>query len=103
MYPNTPLLDIETEFGMDEVAVSLHWSQESHDNLFVFYSISIEPAIDATITMISNTRANLTLTYNTPYSVSVVADFCGHQATTIIKVSHGRCMYIWQLQVLLII
>ena len=55
------------------------------------YNISISPALNATATMISNTRANLTLAYNTPYNVSVVADFCGHQATTIIEI--GVCTY----------
>ena len=54
-----PLVDIDTEFEMEEVTVILHWSQESHENFFISYNVIIEPVIGATITMnqISNTSA----------------------------------------------
>ena len=66
-------------------------TKESYENLYVSYNTSTEPEIDATVILISNTRANLTLSYNTPYNVSVVADPCGHQATIIIEIFYGGC------------
>ena len=60
--------------------------------MYVSYNISTGPEIDAAVTLISNTRANLTLSYNTQYNVSVVADLCGHQSTTLIdEIHYGEC------------
>ena len=92
IYPNSSLIITEEEFGMDRVAIGLHWTQESHENLLVSYNISTVPTIGAELTMISNTRANLTVPYNTVYNVSVVADLCGSQATTRIRIHYGECM-----------
>ena len=91
IYPSPPVVHTEEEFRMDETAISLQWTQERHENLYVSYNVSTEPEVDATVTLISNTHANLTLPYNAPYSVSVVADLCGRQATTIIKIHYGGC------------
>lgn len=76
-HPVSPLVNIGEDYGPDKITVSLWWTQEIHDNLLVSYSISILPMVGVTITMISNTRANLTLSYNTLYNMSVMADFCG--------------------------
>ena len=92
-YPSFPMAHTEEEFGMDRVAVGLHWTQESHEDLLVFYNVSIVPIIGTTVIMTSNTRANLTVPYNTRYNVSIVADFCGRQATTTIEIHYGECMY----------
>ena len=92
IYPNSPLIITEEEFGMDGVAIGLHWTQESHGNLLASYNISTVPTIGAEVTMISNTKANLTVPYNTPYNVSVVADLCGSQAITKIEIHYGKCM-----------
>ena len=43
------------------------------------------------VSLIGNTRANATVSYNTLYNVSVVADFCGHQATMINEIHCGGC------------
>ena len=37
-YPNSSLITVEKEFHIDGVTVNLHWSQESHENLFVSYN-----------------------------------------------------------------
>ena len=91
---NPLLIVIEEEFGMDNVVIGLHWDQQNHKNLFATYNISILPTINANITtsilMVSNTRANLTVPYNTPYNVSIVADLCGSQATTQVKIHYGE-------------
>ena len=40
---------------------------------------------------IGNNRANLILSYNTPYNVSVVAEVCGQRnATKSLKLNYGR-------------
>ena len=62
----------------------------------MIYNISIEPIINSdsihnNIIMVSNTRANLTVPYNTPYNVSIVADLCGSQAITQVKIHYGEC------------
>ena len=86
-----PVLHIEDSegFGVDRVTVGLHWTQEIHQG-----SACILPCqcctymVDATLTMSGNTRAILTLPYNAPYNVSVVADFCGRRnVTTLIELS----------------
>ena len=82
------LLNVEEEFGIDQVVVGLHWAQQNHDNLQVFYNVSIVPMTNTEVTMISNTGANVTVPYNTPYNVSVVADLYGRQVTTIIEIHH---------------
>ena len=91
IYPSPPIVQTKEKFRMDEVVIGLQWTQETYENLYVSYNISTEPEIDATVTLISNTHANLTLSYNTQYNVSVVADLCGHQATTIIEIHYGGC------------
>ena len=85
------MVDIEEDVGPEKVIISLQWAQETHQGLFVSYSVSILPMIGVTITMISDTRANLTLLYNTPYTVSVVADICGQRnSTTLIELNYGK-------------
>jgi hypothetical protein len=99
---NPPLIAIKEEYEMDGVVVGLHWVQQNHENLFVIYNyiiISIVPMITTEsdvattidIHMINNTRAYLTVPYNTPYNVSIVADLCGSQATTHINIHYGEC------------
>ena len=97
---SSPLINVEEEFGIDWVVVGLHWAQQNHANLQVSYNVSIIPRVyillivpmtNAEVTMISNTGANVTVPYNTLYSVSVVADFRGRQATTIIEIHYGGC------------
>ena len=72
-------------FGLERVTISLKWTQGIHQGLLVFYIIVIVTP------MISNTRVNITLAYNTPYNVSVVADFCGQRnSTTLIELNYGE-------------
>ena len=67
-------------FRMDKVTISQQWLKEVYHEWLVSYNIIIFPQLDPladVITMINSTMANLTLAYNTPYNVSVVADLCG--------------------------
>ena len=77
---------------MDKVTISLEWMQEIYQGWFVSYNISIlsSPVTHTTVTMINSVRANITVPYNTPYNVSVVADLCGRQATTFIGNNYGE-------------
>ena len=96
----TPEVVIFAEvFRMDKVTISLQWMQEVFHEWFVSYNITILPQLNSmadvvTWTMINNVRANLTLLYNTPYNVSVVADFCGRQSTTLIEIYYGEYLVI---------
>ena len=86
-----PTVDIEEIFGTERAAISLQWTQEIHQGLFVSYHLSVVPVANATLTMSGNTRAILTLPYNAPYNVSVVADFCGQRnSTTLIELNYGK-------------
>ena len=74
---------------MDRVTSHMNWAQS--DNSFESYSVIAVPRSSTTVSIIDSTRVNLTIPYNTPYSVSVVADFCGQRnATMLIKFSYGN-------------
>ena len=77
----TPKVHIFAEvFRMDKVIISLQWAQEVYQEWLVSYNIIILPQLDPitdVVMMINSSMTNLTLAYNTPYNVSVVADLCG--------------------------
>ena len=54
----SPMMEIEETFGMERV------SREIHQGLLVSYSISVLPVVGVTIAVISNMRANLSVSYN---------------------------------------
>ena len=93
-HPMSPMIDTKVYFGVEAVTINMQWAQEIHpEGYFVSYSVNVLPVIDVTITMINNTRlaANLILSYNTPYSVSVVADLCGQSnVTTLTEIIYGE-------------
>ena len=95
----TPEVVIFAEvFRMDKVTISLQWMQEVYQEWFVSYNIIILPQLDPmadVVTMINSMRANLTLLYNTPYNVSVVADLCGQRnSTTLSEIYYGEYLII---------
>ena len=86
-HPNPLEVSHDEQFGVDSVTVSLQWT-EVLNNPLVTYHVSVEPMADINT---GNGRANLTLLYNTPYNVSVVADFCGRRnATTTLLNNYGN-------------
>lgn len=86
------MADFEEEFGEERVTIHMNWTQS--ENSLVSYSVSVVPRNGSTISIIDSTKANVTLTYNTPYNMTVVADFCEERnATTLIKFSYGKCNY----------
>ena len=72
-HPSPPEVGFEEQFGVDSVTVFLQWTEELN-NLLLTYHVSVEPMTHINT---GNGRANVTLLYNTPYKVNVVADFCG--------------------------
>ena len=85
--PNQPEVSLKEEFGVDNVTVFLQWTEELNNPL-VTYHVTVEPIAHINT---GNGRANVTLLYNTPYKVSVVADFCGRRnATTTLLNNYGN-------------
>ena len=87
------------DFGMDGITISLEWQSmltQAVNNSFeylVSYDVNVMPSVDATVIMIDLTRANLTVSYNAPYNVSIVAVFCDQMNTsrsTIIELIYGE-------------
>ena len=73
---------------MERVTIHMNWTQS--ENSLVSYSVSVVPRSGITVSITDSAAANLTLAYNTPYNVTVVADFCGRSnSTTLIKFSYG--------------
>ena len=88
-----PTVVIKEVFGIERATISLQWTQEIHQGLLVSYHLSVVPMDDTTLTMSGNTRAILTLPYNAPYNVSVVADFCDQRnVTTLIELNYSKCI-----------
>ena len=72
---------------MDSVIVLLQWTEDISNSL-VIYNVSVEPLANV---VKGSGKANLTLLYNTLYTVSVVADFCGRRnATTTVMKNYGK-------------
>ena len=87
-YPNPPNVDTNEHFEQERVIIGLYWTEEPNEP-HVSYSISIVPMANTTISVIGDARANITVSYNTPYSVSVVADFCGRRNSTTLELNYG--------------
>ena len=86
--PNPPKVDFEEEFGLERVTIHMNWTKS--ENSLVFYRVSVIPRSGITVSIIDSATANLTLAYNTPYNVTVVADFCGQMnATALIALNYG--------------
>ena len=64
-------------FGVDNITVTLSWPQQDSN---VFYDVSIVPQVAFVEGLINQGSLNVTVTvaYNTPYVVSIVARLCGH-------------------------
>ena len=72
--------------GTDNFGVALEWAEEGG----LVYNISVSPPAIATA-LVGNTSAELTLLYNTPYSVTIAAvTQCGLKiaTTTLNQLNH---------------
>ena len=87
-HPDSPEVTLSNEdFGMENVTVILEWQSkvtQGFNNTFEYlisYSINIKPSTGAKISMIDANRANVTVSYNVPYNVSIFAVFCNQTST----------------------
>ena len=95
-HPYLPKIKFMTEeFGINEITIGLEWTstQDYRDpfHSLVSYDVNVEPNDDIIVVMVDTLRANLTVLYNIPYNVSVVAAFCGQMnASDIAELMYGE-------------
>ena len=80
----TPDAHISEQFGVNSIAVTLMWFHKNG----VSYSVSVDPEVAINYTRRS--RAQLTVSYNTKYNISVVASLCGIITTNFTIIYHGK-------------
>ena len=87
--PSTPEVVLKTNmtnFGNDNVTVTLEWSQFSGET----YTVTTIPEPEH-LSFIMSTRVQLVLLYNTQYNLIVAATLCGHRtATTNLIIYYGN-------------
>ena len=80
----SPTLIVETKVsnvGTDDITITLSWTQQQESS--VSYSVSIVPRETLTEGLGQGSRnATVTVAYNTPYIVSIVANLCGHNISS---------------------
>ena len=80
------MVSTSEEFGADNVTVTVEWTQEEGAILYGIIIVPQEP-----MTSIGDSSIQLTLLYNTNYSVSVEAALpCQHQAHGHIMLFYGE-------------
>lgn len=77
------------EFHGENVTIVLNWAQENNE----FYDASIIPSVPMLRT--GGTTIELTLQYNTRYSVSIVAFLCEYNTTDVIDLHYGKEFKYW--------
>lgn len=89
--PNPPNVSFNAYFETERVIIGLYWIQQPDESLVSYrvHAVASSTNITYSAPVVDNRKANLSLTYNTPYTVSVVADFCGERnSTTLIEVKY---------------
>ena len=80
--PEINISSVSEHFESDHVTVTLKWTSESSGQL-VAYNVSVVPHGQGAIKFNGSTMAQLTLSYNTLYDVSILAAVpCGLNTTT---------------------
>ena len=95
-HPRTPVVEYEEYFGVETVTVNLWWTNESAHPLVMYHVYATPSSSVAMMIVTSNTTANVTLSYNTQYVLSTVADFCGlsNATSASIELNYGEYIYI---------
>lgn len=82
----------------NNITVQLQWVEafENSHVADVSYHINVTPSINDDSITINGTSANVTVSYNTQYNVSVVANLCEvtKAASRIIELNYGGYIYI---------
>jgi hypothetical protein len=86
--PDAPRAFIRTDmtnFGKDNVTVTLEWSQFSDET----YSVASVPEPEH-MSFTMSTSAQLVLLYDTEYNVTVTATLCGHRNAANLMIYYGN-------------
>ena len=85
--PQTNVSVIDQNYSAETVTITLEWSQ-GEDILYDF-TVLTSPQAEVQINGTTSTRAELQLSYNTHYNVSVVTH-CGQNSTTTLQLHYGE-------------
>ena len=80
----TPDANISEQFGANSIAVTLEWTHKNG----VTYGVSVDPEVAVNYT--GRNRAELIVSYDTKYNVSVVASLCEIITTNLTIINHGK-------------
>ena len=85
----TPSLHISEEYDVDNVTVTVEWTQQVQAGDPISYNVSVSPPVP--IYYNGNTSLNLVLEYNSKYDLSVEANIqCESNATASITLNYGE-------------
>ena len=87
MVPQASVSVVEEDYSLETVNITLEWSQG--DGIIYDFTVSTSPPTSVQTNGTTSTRAELVLSYNTRYSVSVVTQ-CGRNSTTTIQLHYGE-------------
>ena len=73
------------QFGTSNITVTLQWSGISGET----YNVSVTP-IEPELTVIQDTSALLTVSYNTEYNINIMATNCVGMSTSSIRLFYGK-------------
>ena len=80
------MVQVESEAFHDEnITIVLNWAQGNNE----LYTASIVPSVPMLLDT-GSTTIQLTLQYNTHYSVSIVAFLCEYNTTDIVDLYYGK-------------
>ena len=87
----TPSLNISEEYDVDNVTVTIEWTQQVQAGLgdLISYNVSVSPPVP--ISYNGNTSLTLVLEYNFEYDLSVEANIqCESNATASVTLNYGE-------------
>ena len=79
--------NVMTHFEITSVTVSLEWTPAED---VVYNSVTVDPRPLDMMSITINTLWNLTLSYNTSYTVKIIATYCGRNITTNLTLEYGE-------------
>ena len=79
------------EFRADNITVLIDWIQRQHHKSITTYNFDAIPQV--IVLYVNNTSAQLQVSYNTQYRVSITATLCGQSnATTTVTLHFSECL-----------
>jgi hypothetical protein len=83
---------ISEEYGVDNITVTVEWTQQVQAGDLVSYNVSVSPPVP--IIYNGNTSLTVVLEYNAEYDLSVDADIqCESNATAFITLNYGELFH----------